>query len=122
MPPQENMSSFPTKDEHNSNEVKCFTNPVYVPDTFEGDKKSNDEVKIKQTLEFDDLLPQIGEFGIYQRVLFLLMIPFAFFVAWVYFSQIFITIVPEHHWCWVPELANLTVEARYVVDLFLFLY
>lgn len=66
----------------------------------------------KQIIDFDDLLPYIGEFGKYQKILFLLMIPFAFFVAFVYFSQIFITLVPEEHWCHVPELANLTVEQR----------
>lgn len=63
-------------------------------------------------LDFDDLLPHVGEFGTYQRILFVLMIPFAFFVAWVYFSQIFITLVPEEHWCHVPELENLAVEER----------
>ena len=66
----------------------------------------------EELFEFDDLLPHIGEFGIYQKLLFLMMIPFAFFVAWVYFTQIFLTITPEQHWCWIPELANLTQEER----------
>lgn len=66
----------------------------------------------QRVIDFDDLLPHIGEFGRYQKILFLLMIPFAFFVAFVYFSQIFITLVPEQHWCFVPELANLTAEQR----------
>lgn len=66
----------------------------------------------QKVIDFDDLLPHIGEFGRYQKILFLLMIPFAFFVAFVYFSQIFITLVPDEHWCFVPELANLTQEAR----------
>ncbi|KAB0795654.1 hypothetical protein PPYR_12493 [Photinus pyralis] len=70
-------------------------------------KKDSDD-----TFEFDDLLPHVGEFGLYQKILFLLMIPFAFFVAWVYFSQIFITITPERYWCRVPELENLTREER----------
>ncbi|XP_048488030.1 carcinine transporter isoform X3 [Plutella xylostella] len=62
--------------------------------------------------DFDDLLPYVGEFGWYQRILFLLMIPYAFFFAFVYFAQIFMTVVPEQHWCRVPELGNLTVEHR----------
>ena len=67
-------------------------------------------------MDFDDLLPHVGEFGFYQKILFILMIPFAFFVAWVYFSQIFITLVPEGHWCRVPQLVNLTVEQRSVLS------
>lgn len=65
-------------------------------------------------LDFDELLPYVGEFGTYQKLLFLLMIPFAFFVAWVYFSQIFMGLTPEYHWCLVPELmnSNLTLEQR----------
>ncbi|XP_066601872.1 organic cation transporter protein [Prorops nasuta] len=66
----------------------------------------------KKDIDFDELLPYVGEFGFYQKILFLLMVPFAFFVAWVYFSQIFITLVPQDHWCWVPELQNLTVKDR----------
>jgi len=65
-----------------------------------------------KNLDFDDLLPMIGEFGKYQKILFLLMIPFAFFVAFVYFSQIFMTLVPEEHYCLVPELQHLTPNER----------
>lgn len=61
---------------------------------------------------FDDLLPYIGEFGLYQRILFLMMIPFAFFIAFVYFSQIFLTLVPEQYWCEIPELRNFTQDQR----------
>ncbi|KAJ2943255.1 hypothetical protein O0L34_g12060 [Tuta absoluta] len=75
-------------------------------------KEDKNERREKKVTDFDDLLPYVGEFGLYQKILFLLMIPFAFFVAFVYFSQIFMTIVPEEHWCWVPELANLTAEER----------
>ncbi|KAJ8676288.1 hypothetical protein QAD02_012075 [Eretmocerus hayati] len=68
-------------------------------------------------VDFDELLPYVGEFGKYQKILFVLMIPFAFFVAWVYFSQIFITLVPEEHWCRVPELAGLPVEKRVALSI-----
>ncbi|KAK6644865.1 hypothetical protein RUM43_001138 [Polyplax serrata] len=73
------------------------------------------EVSEKENLmDFDELLPYVGEFGTYQKLLFFFMIPFAFFVAWVYFSQIFMTLTPEKHWCLVPELqdSNLTLEQR----------
>lgn len=94
----------------------------YVNNGFENNELStipqlemNGDLKLqhpKQAIDFDDLLPHIGEFGRYQKILFLLMIPFAFFVAFVYFSQIFITLVPDEHWCYVPELENLTAEQR----------
>ncbi|KZC09853.1 Organic cation transporter protein [Dufourea novaeangliae] len=73
---------------------------------------SNKEMDDTRDMDFDELLPYVGEFGVYQRILFVLMIPFASFVAWVYFSQIFITLIPDEHWCWVPELEGLAVEQR----------
>lgn len=63
-------------------------------------------------MDFDDLLPHIGEFGRYQKILFLLMIPFAFFVAWTYFSQIFLTLVPQEYHCALPELDALLLSAE----------
>lgn len=74
--------------------------------------RPNTENQISDTLDFDDILPHIGEFGTYQKILFFLMIPFASFVAIVYFSQIFITLVPEKHWCRIYELEHLPVEQR----------
>ncbi|XP_044736248.1 organic cation transporter protein-like [Chrysoperla carnea] len=72
----------------------------------------NDNSADKKDIDFDDILPYIGEFGNYQRILFMLMIPFAFSVAFVYFTQIFITVIPENYWCYVPELSNFTIEQR----------
>lgn len=100
-------SSCSTIGETTESPQPCQSSNSRVP--IDGD---NDDENAKD-VDFDDLLPHVGEFGLYQKILFILMIPFAFFVAWVYFSQIFITIIPEEHWCKVPELANLTVEQRY---------
>lgn len=57
------------------------------------------------TIDFDYVLPFIGEFGTYQIVLFFLSAPFCFFEAFSLFSQMFITLVPSHT-CHVPQLNN----------------
>lgn len=118
-PCEEDSRQNPAIDNHtnlsNVNLGNGFTNKALENAVQEGlASKTNGELseKEKKTTDFDDLLPYVGEFGLYQKILFFLMIPFEFFVAFVYFSQIFMTIVPEEHWCWIPELANLTVEDR----------
>ncbi|KAI5638920.1 sugar transporter domain-containing protein [Phthorimaea operculella] len=70
------------------------------------------EPKTRRLKDLDDLFPYIGGFGWFQRYLFLMMIPYASFFAFVYFAQIFMTLVPEQHWCYVEELGNLTLEER----------
>lgn len=128
MPPQENYTTPQQTgskgDKETSmemsaknNEKTGFKNQAFVSDSEDKNHNFNNrqaaEPSDEDSFEFDDLLPHIGEFGIYQKILFLLMIPFAFFVAWVYFTQIFITITPEQFWCKVPELENLTLQERY---------
>lgn len=124
-------SSLPAPTDNNSATPEGYINNGYVKDSVNNgnasmlsttstvtisDKNANINNKIDETkepmMDFDDLLPHIGEFGRYQKILFLCMIPFAFFVAFIYFSQIFITLVPEEHWCNVPELGDLSVEER----------
>lgn len=99
-------------------QLKTFDNHAFKVDDEHGNhKKANDSFGVvddKKMLDFDDMLPLIGEFGRYQKLLFLLMIPFSFFLVFVYFTQIFITLVPEQHWCRIPELENLTATERYV--------
>lgn len=91
----------------------------HVNNAFELDttatQHQNHEHKIESHfMDFDDLLPYIGGFGCYQKILFLLMIPYAWFLVFVYFGQIFITVVPEQHWCYVPELQHLNANERFV--------
>lgn len=99
-------------------QLNAFDNRAFKADEFENPKAINSNgvpsVDNKNEMHFDDLLPYIGEFGRYQKMLFLLMLPFTFFLAFVYSTQIFITLVPEQHWCRIPELENLTVAERYV--------
>lgn len=115
MPPQEKLPENQPQGRQEGQKMGGFANAAFVAEATDGNQ--NRVVGVakgveEEPFEFDDLLPHIGEFGLYQKVLFLLMIPFAFFVAWVYFTQIFITLAPEQHWCWVPELANVSQERR----------
>lgn len=101
------------------NNINEFVNKAFELDQsiiqkYKDDKSTSASKPTSEFMDFDDLLPHIGEFGRYQKILFLLMIPYAFFLVFVYFTQIFITLVPEHHWCHVPELQNLSIDERLV--------
>lgn len=64
--------------------------------------------------DFDDLLAQVGDWGLYQCVMyFLICLPASIPSAWSAFNQGFVAAVPEH-WCKVPELesTNLTIVER----------
>ncbi|XP_017864000.1 PREDICTED: carcinine transporter [Drosophila arizonae] len=74
------------------------------------DKSKPSTVEIDTYIDFDDLLPEIGEFGCYQKILFLLMIPFCFISAYVYLSQIFMTLTPEKYYCFVHDLTLIESE------------
>lgn len=114
----EPVSKNKQKSNKNSlNKQNIYSNQAFVNDeigNIQNNKASaaEDEANATNRLDFDDILPHIGEFGKYQQILFFLMIPFAFFVAFVYFTQIFITLVPERHWCRIPELDHLSVQQR----------
>ncbi|CAH1130957.1 unnamed protein product [Ceutorhynchus assimilis] len=65
-----------------------------------------------ELMDLDDILPQIGEFGKYQKLmLWLICLPACFPCGFGAFNQLFMTDVPDY-WCRVPELNNLTVEER----------
>lgn len=81
-----------------------------------GHHSSPDAMANVHLMDFDEFLPHVGEIGRYQYILFIAMTPFCFFFAFVYFSQMFISLVPEQHWCHIPELDafNLTDTERQV--------
>jgi len=65
--------------------------------------------------DFDDLLPQIGEFGLYQKIMFLLMIPFCFIASYVYLGQIFMTLPPDRYYCFVHEISLIESEEERMI-------
>ncbi|XP_022918660.1 carcinine transporter [Onthophagus taurus] len=66
----------------------------------------------KECLDLDDLLPEVGEFGKYQKImLWLVCLPACFPCGFGAFNQLFMSEIPDH-WCYVPELQNFTVQER----------
>lgn len=55
---------------------------------------------------FDDILKHVGDAGWYQLIIFIMLVPAAFIYSFLYFSQLFLTLVSDKHWCNVPELNN----------------
>ncbi|XP_050352759.1 solute carrier family 22 member 3-like [Nymphalis io] len=60
----------------------------------------------------ETVIKHVGEIGLYQRLLFLVMMPFGMVWSFVYFGQMFITATPQEHWCRVPELDGLSADLR----------
>nr|CAH7749257.1 unnamed protein product [Callosobruchus chinensis] len=59
-------------------------------------------------LDMDDILPTVGEFGTYQKLmLWLVCLPACFPCGFGAFNQLFMADVPKH-WCRVPHLENIT--------------
>ncbi len=70
-----------------------------------GDDQEDGGVKTL-SVDFDALLPHIGEMGRYQLVLYLLMcVPACLPASFLAFNQVFLSAVPDH-WCHVSDLEN----------------
>ncbi|XP_075991322.1 solute carrier family 22 member 13-like [Anticarsia gemmatalis] len=76
----------------------------------ESDSNTNNIEKNKNTedVSYDQLIESAGEFGKYQLFLFFCTFPFYVYGVFAYFSQLFLTEDSQEHWCWIPELENLT--------------
>lgn len=79
-----------------------------------GDKRaiSND---FQKPFDLDDLLPAIGQFGRYQKLLlWLICLPACIPCGFCAFNQLFMADTPHDFWCSVPALAalNLSVEQQ----------
>ncbi|ETN64759.1 organic cation transporter [Anopheles darlingi] len=79
------------------------------PEVLESEKMLADQ----EPFDLDELLPVIGEFGRYQKLLlWLICLPACIPCGFCAFNQLFMTDVPEQYWCRVPGLENFTVEER----------
>ncbi|XP_022124534.2 carcinine transporter [Pieris rapae] len=68
-------------------------------------------------IDLDDLLPKIGEFGLYQKcLLWLVCLPACLPCGFCAFNQLFMTDTPDH-WCQVPQLSNFSLEERKMMSI-----
>ncbi|KOB67750.1 Organic cation transporter protein [Operophtera brumata] len=74
--------------------------------------KATNDVEERAHVDYDELLSSAGELGRYQVLLCVSTAPFYMFGVFVYFSQLFMTEVSANHWCWIPQLQNLTEVER----------
>ncbi|KAK0086580.1 hypothetical protein PV326_005490 [Microctonus aethiopoides] len=84
-------------------------------DTISQNMEPSERTALRQKLEsIDDILPYVGSFGTYQWYLLLSLFPYSIIYSNLYFSTFFLTLVPQEHWCYVPELQkfNMTMDER----------
>ncbi|XP_039764385.1 carcinine transporter [Pararge aegeria] len=68
-------------------------------------------------IDLDDVLPKIGEFGVYQKLLlWFVCLPACLPCGFCAFNQLFMTDTPDH-WCKVPELYNMTQDNRKMISI-----
>ncbi|XP_053613138.1 carcinine transporter [Plodia interpunctella] len=80
--------------------------------TYGTQEKQLGESTNGEAIDLDDVLPKIGEFGLYQKLLlWLVCLPACLPCGFCAFNQLFMTDVPDY-WCKVPELQNMTQEDR----------
>jgi MFS transporter, OCT family, solute carrier family 22 (organic cation transporter), member 13 len=79
---------------------------------LEHHNKSSKENEQETKIDYDTILTAAGEFGLFQWLMLLASCPFYIFGAFTYFGQIFMTESSSNHWCWIPELQNLTETER----------
>ncbi|XP_075212319.1 carcinine transporter isoform X2 [Lycorma delicatula] len=75
---------------------------------------SNFKQQSQDGMDLDDLLPQVGEFGRYQKLLlWLVCLPACVPCGFCAFNQLFMADVPKH-WCFIPDLKlpDITPEFR----------
>ncbi|XP_037960261.1 carcinine transporter [Teleopsis dalmanni] len=66
-----------------------------------------------EAFDLDDLLPTIGEFGKYQKLLvFGICLPACIPCGFCAFNQLFMADTPEDYWCKIPELHDLPVDQQ----------
>ncbi|KAK2706973.1 hypothetical protein QYM36_014862, partial [Artemia franciscana] len=73
------------------------------------EEESTDNGDEAKPLDFDSILPQVGEYGKYQKLLiWCICLPACIPCGFHAFNQLFMMGTPDH-WCLVPDLMNLNI-------------
>nr|XP_034179644.1 carcinine transporter-like [Osmia lignaria] len=67
-------------------------------------------VPAEEAPTLDDILIYMGQFGKYQKYLFGVLTIFCVFLSFVYFSQVFLTVLPAEYWCKLPQVESMPVD------------
>lgn len=68
---------------------------------------------LQEPFDLDELLPHIGEFGKYQKLLlWFICLPACIPCGFCAFNQLFMTSLPEDYWCTVGALKNFSMEKQ----------
>ncbi|XP_033163443.1 carcinine transporter [Drosophila mauritiana] len=75
--------------------------------------KPESQPSVDEAFDLDDLLPTIGEFGKYQKLLvFGICLPACIPCGFCAFNQLFMADTPDDYWCRIPELLDMPLEQR----------
>ncbi|BFF95706.1 carcinine transporter [Drosophila madeirensis] len=76
-------------------------------------QKPQAQPSVDEAFDLDDLLPTIGEFGKYQKLLvFGICLPACIPCGFCAFNQLFMADTPDDYWCRIPELGDMQLEQR----------
>ncbi|KAJ6648260.1 Carcinine transporter [Pseudolycoriella hygida] len=93
--------------------MECSTADGADNDGSKLNSSVKDEDEDDEPFDLDDLLPIIGEFGRYQKLLlWFICLPACIPCGFCAFNQLFMSDEPYDYWCTVPALQNLTLEQR----------
>lgn len=70
---------------------------------------NDSSVSILNAFDYN-VVPLLGEFGIYQNYLIVMLMSSCFFIAFIYLAQAFLVVVPTEFWCKLPQVKDLTAE------------
>ena len=106
------MLFVPTPWESTGNQTETHVLSANFVQCFDGRK----EAKTENTMEFEDILKQVGEYGRYQkRLVYFFLIPTTTIFSILCMNTFFMLSEPDHS-CFVPQLVNVSFEHQQLLS------